>query len=341
MSRNDIHTEENNELYEHHRIVVDPGQQALRIDKFLMNRIENASRNKIQNAARAGNILVNQNEIKPNYKVRPGDEISVLLPEPPKEIEVIPENITLNIVYEDKDIILINKKAGMVVHPAYANYTGTMLNALAFHLKHKKHQLTENAFLVHRIDKDTSGLIMAAKNEIAQSKLASQFFHHTIERKYIALVWGDFIHKTGTITGYLGRDRKDRRMMSVYDSEKEGKHAVTHYKVLERFNYVSLVECQLETGRTHQIRAHFKHIGHPLFNDSAYGGDKILKGTTFSKYKQFVQNCFKIIPRQALHAKSLGFFHPSLNKTMLFETELPDDLKEVINKWGKYTRVNV
>lgn len=337
MNNSDLQTEEYNELYEHHKIIVDPGQQALRIDKFLMNRIENASRNKIQNAARAGNILVNQNEIKPNYKVRPGDEISVLLPEPPREIEVIPENIPLEIVYEDKDIILINKKAGMVVHPAYANYTGTMLNALAHHLKHEKHQLSENPLLVHRIDKDTSGLIIAAKNEIAQSKLASQFFHHTIERKYIALVWGNLIDESGTITGYLGRDRKDRRIMTVYKNEDEGKHAITHFKVIERFNYVTLIECRLETGRTHQIRAHLRHIGHPLFNDSTYGGDKILKGTTFTKYKQFVQNCFKIIPRQALHAKSLGFIHPSKNENMLFETELPNDLNSVIIKWRKYT----
>jgi len=336
MHENLIISEDNNELFEHYRIVSDPGQSPLRIDKFLMNRIENASRNKIQNAAHAGNILVNDHAIKPNYKVKPNDIISVLLPGEPRDLEVTPEDIPLNIIYEDGDVIVINKEAGMVVHPAYANYTGTLLNALIFHLNLEKTKPTDNGLLVHRIDKDTTGLLLAAKNGLAQSKLAAQFFHHTIHRRYIALVWGNIENDEGTITGYIGRDIKDRRIMRIYESELQGKLSITHYKVIKRYNYVTLVECRLETGKTHQIRAHFKHTGHPLFNDAPYGGNEILKGTTFSKYKQFIENCFSLLPRQALHAKSLGFIHPSTGKQMFFDSLLPDDMQKVINKWDNY-----
>lgn len=337
----DIHEnrqEENSELYEHHRIVVDPGQQALRIDKFLMGRIENATRNKIQLAIKAGNVLVNDAAIKPNYKVKSGDVIRVVLSYPPREIEVVPEDIPLNIVYEDQDLLIVNKEAGMVVHPAYANYNGTLVNALAYYLqKEDENQQEAGPFLVHRIDKDTSGLMVAAKNELAQNRLAKVFFYHNIERKYQALVWGDVQAESATIEGHVGRSPKDRRVMQVFPDGSYGKEAVTHYKVLKRFGYVTLVECKLETGRTHQIRAHMRYIGHPLFNDKRYGGDQILKGTPFTKYKQFVKNCFNIIPRQALHAKSLGFSHPSSGELLHFDSELPEDMQQVLKKWETYT----
>ncbi|MCF8308018.1 MAG: RluA family pseudouridine synthase [Bacteroidales bacterium] len=322
------------ELYEHYRFVADTGQRPLRIDKFLMNLVENTTRNKIQNAAKAGNILVNEQPVKQNYKVKPGDIISVVLTYPPQKIELIPENLPLNIIHEDDDILVVNKEAGMVVHPGYANYTGTLLNALLHHFE--KNNEEEQPHLVHRIDKDTSGLLLVAKNELAQSRLAKQFFEHTIERKYQALVWGDFKEDSGTIKGNLDRHPKDRRVMTVFPDSSKGKEATTHFRVLQRFTYVTLVECKLETGRTHQIRAHMKYIKHPLFNDAAYGGDEILKGTTFSKYKQFVKNCFKIIPRQALHAKSLGFNHPTTNKKMFFDSELPEDMTQVLEKWRNY-----
>jgi len=328
--------EEENDLYEHHRLVVDKGQGLLRIDKFLMGRLENVTRNRIQNAAHAGNILVNGKNIKPNYKVKPGDVITIVLAQPPREFELIPENIPFNLVYEDTDVLLVNKDAGMVVHPAYANFTGTLVNALLYYFQNKQN---ENAypFLVHRIDKDTSGILLVAKNELAQTRLARDFFEHTIDRRYIALVWGDVASDEGIIEGNIGRSPKDRRVMEIYPDADRGKPAITHYKVLKRYGYVTLLECRLETGRTHQIRAHMKFIGHPLFNDEKYGGDQILKGTTFSKYKQFIQNCFTLLPRQALHAKSLGFHHPLTGEYMLFDSELPADMMAVINKWDRYT----
>jgi len=328
---------EEQDLYEHLRVVVDKGQSLLRIDKFLMHRIENASRNRIQNAIDLGNVLVNDKIIKPSYKVKPLDQISVVLPHPPRDTEVYPEDIPINIVYEDDDVLVVNKPAGMVVHPGYNNYTGTLVNALVFHFQQLP-TLPGNdgrPGLVHRIDKDTSGLLLISKNERAMTWLARQFFEHTITRKYLALVWGD-LETDGTVTGYIGRSIKDRRVMSIYDDPEKGKWSVTHYKVLERMNYVTLIECQLETGRTHQIRAHMKHIGHPLFSDATYGGDQILKGTLFSKYKQFVQNCFELMPRQALHAQTLGFVHPTQRKRLHFEAPLPADFESVLAKWRKY-----
>jgi 23S rRNA pseudouridine1911/1915/1917 synthase len=330
---------EEQDLYEHLRIVVDKGQSLLRLDKFLIIRTENTSRNRIQNAIDAGNVLVNEKVVKASYKVKPLDVISMVLPHPPRDTEVYPEDIPIDILYEDDDVIMVNKAAGMVVHPGFNNYTGTLVNALVFHSQQLP-QMPGNdgrPGLVHRIDKDTSGLLLVSKNEWAITFLAKQFFDHSITRKYIALVWGD-ITEDGTVTGYIGRSVKDRKVMAVYDDEAKGKWSVTHYKVLERFNYVTLIECQLETGRTHQIRAHMKHIGHPLFNDSTYGGDKILKGTVFNKYRQFVENCFEILPRQALHAKSLGFIHPSTRKFIHFETELPSDISAVIEKWRNYIK---
>lgn len=330
---------EEQDLYEHLRIVVDKGQSLLRLDKFLIIRTENTSRNRIQNAIDAGNVLVNEKEVKASYKVKPLDIISMVLPHPPRDTEVYPEDIAIDIIYEDDDVIMVNKAPGMVVHPGFNNYTGTLVNALVFHSQQLP-QMPGNdgrPGLVHRIDKDTSGLLLVSKNEWAITFLAKQFFDHSITRKYIALVWGDLI-EDGTVTGYIGRSIKDRKVMAVYDDETKGKWSVTHYKVLERFNYVTLIECQLETGRTHQIRAHMKHIGHPLFNDSTYGGDKILKGTVFNKYRQFVENCFEILPRQALHAKSLGFIHPTTRKFIHFETELPEDISSVLEKWRNYIK---
>jgi 23S rRNA pseudouridine1911/1915/1917 synthase len=331
-------SEDGQEWYEHYRITVDPGQEALRIDKFLFHRIINVSRNKIQTAAKAGTILVNDKPVKSNYKVRPGDVISVVLSHPPRDTEIVPEDLPLEVVYEDRDVIVVNKPAGMVVHPAHANYSGTLLNALAGYFKKNKATEVENGFgyLVHRIDKDTSGLLVVAKNELAQTHLARQFFDHSVERKYLALVWGDFDEDEGTIIGHIGRHPKDRRQMTVFTDGSYGKPAVTHYKVVERLGYVTLVECRLETGRTHQIRAHFQFIGHPLFNDEKYGGSRILKGTTFTKYKQFVQNCFKILPRQALHALTLGFVHPSGGKMVRFSSSLPEDMQTVVDKWRAY-----
>jgi len=330
---------EEQDLYEHLRIVVDKGQSLLRLDKFLIIRTENTSRNRIQNAIDAGNVLVNDKVVKASYKVKPLDVISMVLPHPPRDTEVYPEDIPIDILYEDDDVIMVNKAAGMVVHPGFNNYTGTLVNALVFHSQQLP-QMPGNdgrPGLVHRIDKDTSGLLLVSKNEWAITFLAKQFFDHSITRKYIALVWGD-LTEDGTVTGYIGRSVKDRKVMAVYDDETKGKWSVTHYKVLERFNYVTLIECQLETGRTHQIRAHMKHIGHPLFNDTTYGGDKILKGTVFNKYRQFIENCFEILPRQALHAKSLGFIHPSTRKFIHFETELPADIAAVIEKWRNYIK---
>ena len=330
--------DENTDLYEHHHWVVDQKQTPVRIDKFLTHKIEGVSRSKVQAAADAGCILVNQRAVKSSYKVKPLDDISVVLPHPKYEFTIIPEKIPIRIVHEDDDLIVIDKEAGMVVHPGHGNYTGTLVNALSYYLQDLPlFQSGEmRPGLVHRIDKDTSGVLVIAKTEHALSHLARQFFEHTIERKYLALVWGNLTDDTGTITGNIGRNPKDRLQMWVFEDGSDGKHAVTHYRVVERLGYVTLVECQLETGRTHQIRAHFRHIGHPLFNDSRYGGDQILRGTTFTKYKQFVNNCFEILPRQALHARSLAFDHPASGKRMLFESDLPQDMTEVIRKWRGY-----
>ena len=330
--------EENNELYEHHRFVADPGQSPLRIDKFLVNRIENASRNKIQEAATAGGIRVNDNPVKANYKVKPGEIVTVVMSYPPREIEIIPQDIPLNIVYEDDHLMMVNKNPGMVVHPGYGNYSGTLVNALAWHLKDLPLFNADDPRpgLVHRIDKDTSGLLVIAKTEQAKNHLARQFFDKTSTRTYVALVWGQPKEDEGRIEGNIGRSLKDRKQMYVFPEGDFGKPAVTNYTVLERLGYVSLVQCRLETGRTHQIRVHMKHIGHTLFNDERYGGDQILKGTTFTKYKQFVQNCFKILPRQALHAKTLGFIHPWSNEYVSFDSEIPQDMVQCIEKWRGY-----
>ncbi len=325
-------------LFEHYHVVVDPGQSPIRIDKFLANRIDNASRSRIQYAAEAGSILVDQKPVKANYKVKPNDDIQIVMDYPRRELKIIPEDIPLNIVFEDDQLIVINKPPGLVVHPGHGNYSGTLVNALAFYLKDVPLFNNEDPRpgLVHRIDKDTSGLMVVAKTELAKNKLALQFFEKTSERRYQALVWGSVKEDSGTITGNIGRSLKNRQVFTVFPEEDYGKPAVTHYTVLKRIGYVSLVECRLETGRTHQIRVHMKHINHPLFNDSTYGGDQILRGTTFSKYRQFVQNCFKILPRQALHAKTLGFIHPVSGKKMMFDSELPDDLRTVIDKWDNY-----
>lgn len=330
--------EESSDLFEHFRFVVDRGQGLLRIDKFLTSKIEGISRNRIQQALLAGNILVNQQPVKANYKVKPLDHIAIILSYPPREITITPEDIPLDVVYEDSKLLVINKQPNLVVHPGHGNFTGTLLHALAYYFD-KSQKKPENSFgyLVHRIDKDTTGLLLVAKDELSQQKLANQFFHHTIERKYVALVWGDIDLEQGTIEGNIGRSPKDRKLMSVYPNGESGKEAITHYKVLERFGYVTLVECRLETGRTHQIRAHFRYIGHPLFNDEAYGGSIIIKGTAYSKYKQFIDNCFKIMPRQALHAKTLGFLHPSNGNPIKLDSELPQDFTSLLEKWKKYT----
>jgi len=326
------------DFYEHHRIVCDKGQTLLRIDKFLHNRLENTSRTKLQASADAGNILVNDKPVKSNYRIKPYDVISIVLAHPPRVIELIPENIPLNIVYEDDDVVVINKPAGLVVHPGYGNYTGTLVNALMYHFENMPSQAGDlRPGLVHRLDKNTSGIMLMAKNEYALAFLAKQFFNRTTKRTYQALVWGNLKEEKGTITGHIGRSLQDRKIMAVFPDGEYGKHAVTHYKVLEPFSYVTLVECKLETGRTHQIRAHMKHIGHPLFNDEVYGGDRILKGTTFSKYKSFVENCFELCPRHALHAKSLGFVHPTTGKELFFDSELPDDMQQLLDKWRKYS----
>ncbi len=341
--------QDDQEFYEHIRVVVDPGQSLLRIDKFLINHTKNATRSKVQQSIENGNVLVNDKTIKSNYRVKPNDIITVVFAHPPREIELIPENIPINVVYEDDDIVLVNKQAGIVVHPGYGNYRGTLVNALVYHFQNlpnktltiENPQAVLRPGLVHRLDKNTTGIMVIAKSEIAMVKLAKDFFDRNMDRKYVALVWGDFQEDGGTVTGNVGRHLKDRKKMDVFPVDSEfGKHAVTHYKVLERFGYVTLIECKLETGRTHQIRAHMQHIGHSLFNDDTYGGDRILKGTTFAKYKQFVENCFTLLPRQALHAKSLGFTHPVSGKYVHFDSELPDDMQSVISKWRVYANSN-
>lgn len=342
IDQGNVVDEQDDELFEHHRIVADPGQALLRIDKFLMDRLPNVTRTKIQDGIHLGFIKVNDKNVKPNYKVHPHDVITVSLPEPPRDTDVVPENIPLNIVYEDDDLLVVDKPAGMVVHPAYQNWSGTLVNALAYHFQHLP-QLPGNEGrpgLVHRIDKDTSGLLVVAKTEQTLTALAKQFFDHTIERTYWACVWGVPDPPQGTIRVNVGRSLKDRRITVAFPEGDNGRHAVTHYRVLQDLRYVSVVECRLETGRTHQIRAHMKYLGHPLFNDALYGGDKILKGTLFSKYKQFVDNCFKIMPRQALHARTLGFLHPSKNEWMRFESPLPEDFRNLIEKWEHYVRYN-
>lgn len=335
--------EEEDSLYEHFRIVVDKGQTPLRIDKFLFNRIEAVSRSKIQQAADEGMILVNGLPVKSNYKVKPQDLITVMLPEPKMEHDLVAENIPLNIVYEDQDVVLINKPPGLVVHPGVGNYTGTMVNGLIYHFQQlpvsSGERNKDRPGLVHRIDKNTSGILVVAKNEFAMNFLARQFADHSLKRTYQALVWGDFKEDTGTITGNVGRSLKNRKMMDVFPDGDYGKEAITHYTVLERFGYVTLIECRLETGRTHQIRVHMKYAGHPVFNDETYGGDKIVKGTVYTKYKQFVQNCFEMIPRHALHAKSLGFIHPTTREEVYFDSELPEDFTNVLAKWRKYMKV--
>ena len=328
------------ELFEHYRFDVPKGQLLLRIDKYLMNMIPNATRNKIQNAATGGDIYVNDIPVKSNYKVKPLDVIRIMLSHPPFENRVDPENIPLDIVYEDDALLLVNKPPDFVVHPGHGNYTGTLVNALAFHFENLPMNSSERPGLVHRIDKDTSGLLVIAKTEAAMTHLAKQFEAKTTEREYIALVWGNVIADEGTIEGNIARHVKDRMQMAVFADPEIGKPAVTHYKVLERFGYVTLVSCILETGRTHQIRVHMKHIGHPLFNDARYGGDLILKGTTFTKYKQFIENCFKALPRQALHAKTLGFMHPTTGEYMRFDTELPQDFQDCIEKWRCYSKTH-
>lgn len=332
--------ETSDELYERFSMTIDKGQEPLRIDKFLMHRIEGATRNKLQQAINLGMVLVNGKEIRPNYKIKPLDTIVVYSDMSPEETDVVPEKMELNIVYEDTDLMIINKPAGMVVHPGSGNYSGTLLNGVSFYLQQQNPAISEDVLprfgLVHRIDKNTSGLLVLAKTDKAMRHLAKQFFDHTISRKYVALVWGDMEDDSGTIVAHVGRNLRFRKLFEAYPEGDHGKEAITHYKVLERFGYVTLVQCILETGRTHQIRVHMKYIGHPLFNDDFYGGDKIVKGTVYAKYKQFVENCFHICQRQALHAKTLGFVHPTTGEDMFFEAPLPADIEEVIEKWRKY-----
>ncbi len=333
-------TEFSEVLYERMKLVVDKGQEPMRLDKFLTARIENISRNKVQQAIDGGRVLVNNKNTSANYKIRPGDNIVCFSDRQVMGEEIIPEKMPLNIFYEDDELLIINKPPGLVVHPASGNYTGTLINGVAYYLQEKNKQITEDTLprfgLVHRIDKNTSGLLVIAKTARAVASLAKQFFDHTVKRQYVALVWGDLTEDRGTIQAHVGRHQRFRKLFEAYPEADHGKEAITHYEVLERFGYTTLVSCVLETGRTHQIRVHMKYIGHPLFNDETYGGDKILKGTIFTKYKQFVENCFTICQRQALHAKTIGFIHPVTSEEMLFESELPDDMSEVIQKWRGY-----
>ncbi len=334
--------EESEELFEHHRLVASPNQELLRLDKYLITFLPNVTRSKVQAAIKEGYVLVNEQPVKSNYKVRPDDEIVVSLPTPPRDTDVHPEDIPLNIVYEDDYLLVVNKPAGMVVHPAYQNWSGTLVNALVYHFQQLPHMQGNEGRpgLVHRIDKDTSGLLVIAKTEQAMTGLAKQFFHHSIERTYLALVWGEPEEPQGTIDVHLGRSPKDRRVTAAFPKGDVGRNAITHYKVLRTLRYVSLLQCQLETGRTHQIRAHMKYLGHPLFNDALYGGSEIRKGTKFTKYKQFVDNCFKLMPRQSLHAKSLGFEHPVTKEQLFFDSELPEDFQAVLAKWDHYVQYN-
>lgn len=342
FSEEELEHQESNEsesdgLFEHLSMTVDKGQETMRIDKFLVNFRQNSSRNKISQTCRAGNVVVNGSPVKQNYRVKPGDQISVLLTNPPRENIIIPQDIPINIVYEDDDIVVVDKAAGMVVHPGHGNYDGTLINALAFHFeKNGQKSDLDRVGLVHRIDKDTSGLLVVAKNEYALSYLAKQFFDRETKRLYWAFVWGNIEEDKGTISGNIGRHLKNRMQMAVFPDGSLGKHAVSHYTVLERFRYITWVECKLETGRTHQIRAHFKHIGHTLFNDERYEGNQILKGVNMPKYKQFIKNVFEVLPRHALHAHTLGFVHPTTKQEMYFESPMPKDMEEALNKWRKY-----
>ena len=332
------------DLYEHFRFVADKGQSPLRVDKFLMNKVENATRNRIQKSAKEGNIFVNDSVVKSNYKVKAHDVITVRFEHPPYEMLLTPEDLPIDIVYEDDALLVLNKAAGMVVHPGHGNYSGTLINALAFHFDNLPNNSSDRPGLVHRIDKDTTGLLVVAKTEEAMAHLSKQFFNKTTEREYVAIAWGTMQEEHGTIEGHIGRHPKNRLQNTVYldqDDLDKGKPAVTHYKVLEHLGYVTLVSCKLETGRTHQIRVHMKHIGHTLFNDQRYGGNAILKGTTFSKYKQFVDNCFKVLPRQALHAKTLGFMHPTTNEFMRFEAPIPQDMEACLDKWRNYSKNSI
>lgn len=333
--------DEQDDLHEHFRFVADKGQQPLRVDKFLMNRIEHATRNKIQKAAKEGHIYVNDQSVKSNYKVKGSDVVRVLFAHPPHEFLLVPQEIELNIVYEDDAVVVVNKPAGMVVHPGHGNYKDTLINGLIFHFEHLPENQNNRPGLVHRIDKDTSGLLVVAKTEQAMTHLAQQFFDKSTQREYVALVWGNVEEDRGRVEGHIGRHPKNRLQNTVFegeDAELKGKSAVTHYEVIERLGYVTLIRCILETGRTHQIRVHMKHIGHTLFNDERYGGNEVLKGTHFTKYKQFVDNCFKVLPRQALHAKTLGFVHPVSQEFMHFEAPLPQDMEAAIDKWRNYAK---
>ena len=338
----DDEQQENESLFEKLAITIDRGQEPLRIDKFLFQRIEGATRNKIQQGIEQEMVLVNDKPVKANYKVRPGDKLVVFTDKHPESSDIVPEQMDLHIVYEDDDLMIIDKPAGMVVHPGSGNPNGTLINGVAWHLKQQNPNIDEDSLprfgMVHRIDKNTSGLLVLAKSPKAMSDLAKQFFHHTVHRRYVALVWGDFEEEGGTITGHVGRHQRFRKLFTTYPDGEHGKEAITHYSVLERFHYVSLVECRLETGRTHQIRVHMQHIGHPLFNDDFYGGDRVVKGTVYTKYKQFVENCFALCPRQALHARELGFIHPVTRQPMRFESPLPADLAAAIDKWRGYSQ---
>ncbi|MBI1837168.1 MAG: RluA family pseudouridine synthase [Flavobacteriia bacterium] len=335
---NNDNEENEEELFEHYRFKVDLGQEVLRIDKFLLDRLPNTSRNKIQVAAKNGNIVVNGLVVKPNYRVKPKDEVAIVLPYPIREIELIAQNIPIEIIYEDESFVIVNKPFNMVVHPGYGNYTGTMVNALVYHFDNLPHRIQDyfgRPGLVHRLDKNTTGIMVVAKTEFALTNLAKQFYDRTTERRYHALVWGD-IEQDGTVIGNIGRCLKNRKVMDVFPEGEYGKHAITHYKVLERFGLVTLIECKLETGRTHQIRAHLKSIGHPLFNDNEYGGDRIVRGTSHAKYKKFIENCFELLPGQALHAKTLGLRHPHTNEFLSFDSELNSGFAQIIEKWRKY-----
>lgn len=337
-----VPVEEEQEMFEHFRFVVDKGQSMLRIDKYITEHMEQTSRHRIQLAIEAGYVRVNDKVVKANYKVKPLDIITIVMPYQRRGFEVRPENIPLDIIYEDEDLLVVNKPAGLVVHPGFGHFSGTLINALAFHLGISQDADAEDermGILVHRIDKDTSGLLLVAKNDESQMKLAKQFFYHTIKRKYVAIVWGNVQNDSGTIEGNIGRDPNDRMRFKVFPDGDQGKTAITHYRVLGRFGYVTLVECILETGRTHQIRVHMNYIGHPLFNDDRYGGDRVLKGPIYSKYKQFIDNCFDLLPRQALHAKTLGFVHPRSGKELFFECDIPSDMQALIEKWRKYTEM--
>jgi 23S rRNA pseudouridine1911/1915/1917 synthase len=339
----DDSSEGSEELYERMNLVVDRGQEPMRLDKFLVQRIENASRNKVQHAIESGRVLINGKQVQSNYKIKPGEEIIVYSDKEIQGEDIVPEKMPLNIEYEDDDILIINKPVGLVVHPASGNPNGTLINGVAWHLLQQNSELNTEVLprfgLVHRIDKNTSGLMVLAKTEKAVSSLAKEFFNHTIHRQYVALVWGDVAEDSGTVNAHIGRHQRFRKIFDAYPDGEYGKEAITHYKVLERFGYVTLVQCELETGRTHQIRVHMKHIGHPLFNDEVYGGDRIVKGTVFSKYKQFVENCFAICPRHALHAKTIGFIHPRTRQEVVFNSEIPNDMQQLITKWRNYVQV--